>query len=139
MTGADVSASDAAPGSPLGPRAGPREAGRDEFYDHLLHVCLLLLLQESDAAAPELRLRLRPLGFEQVTTAVEGTLDVLAAAGLVQSTLEPSADGRRVRVYSVTTDGTSWLRNATLDLRRTEVVLGGFLARCGERLLALSS
>lgn len=138
MTRAGVPASNAAPGTPLGRGAGSREAGRDEFYDHLLHVCLLLLLQESEAAAPELRVRLRPLGFEQVTTAVEGTLDVLAAAGLVQSRLERTADGRRLRIYSVTSDGASWLRSATVDLRRTEIVLGGFLARCGERLLSLS-
>lgn len=138
MTGAGVSRWNAAPGPALGLRAGARASGRDEFYDHLLHVCLLLLLQERSASGVELRERLRPLGFEQATAAVESTLDVLAAAGLVQGALERADDGRRIRVYSVTPDGTSWLRSATLDLRRTEVVLGGFLARCGERLLSLS-
>ena len=125
-----------APGSILA--AGPehQESGRDEFYDHLLHVCLLLLLQEAPAACADLRERLRPLGFEQTTTTVERTLDVLAAGGLVRSTLQRARDGTGVRVYAVTNDGSSWLRSATTDLRRTEVVLGGFLARCGERLLS---
>ncbi|HWI08729.1 MAG TPA: hypothetical protein VNT54_14595 [Solirubrobacteraceae bacterium] len=138
MTGAGVSRWNAAPAPPLGIAAQPPEPGRDAFYEHLLHVCLLLLLHESAAASAQLRERLRPLGFEQVTTALEATLDVLAATGLVQSSLEHSADGRRIRVYSVTADGATWLRTATMDLRRTEVVLGGFLARCGERLLSLT-
>lgn len=127
-----------APGSILA--AGPehQQSGRDEFYDHLLQVCLLLLLQEAPAPCADLRERLRPLGFEQTATAVESTLDVLAAGGLVQSTLQRAGDGAGVRVYAVTSDGSSWLRSATTDLRRTEVVLGGFLARCGERLLSLT-
>ena len=138
MTGAGVSRSTAAP-APVPVLGTTRpESGRDEFYDHLLNVCLLLLLQESAATSPQLRERLRPLGFEQVTTAVESALDVLSAAGLVQSTRVGSADGGRACVYSVTADGTSWLRGATADLRRTEVVLGGFLARCGDLLLARS-
>lgn len=138
MTGADVSRWNLAPGSILA--AGPEhhESGRDEFYDHLLHVCLLLLLQEAPAACAELRERLRPLGFEQTATAVESALDVLAAGGLVRSTLQRAGDGAGVRVYAVTNDGSSWLRSATTDLRRTEVVLGGFLARCGERLPSLT-
>lgn len=35
-------------------------------------------------------------------------------------------------------EGSAWLRGATQDLRRTEVMLGGFPARCGDRLLSLS-
>lgn len=125
-------------GSALG--AGPerQESGRDEFYDHLLHVCLLLLLREAPAMGADLRERLRPLGFDQTTAGVESALDVLAAGGLVRATLQRSPDGVVVRRYTVTSDGSSWLRTATTDLRRTEVVLGGFLARCGERLLSLT-
>jgi DNA-binding PadR family transcriptional regulator len=138
VTGAGVSRFTAAPAPVPVLGATRAESRRDEFYDHLLNVCLLLLLQESAATSPQLRERLRPLGFEQVTTAVEAALDVLSTAGLVQSTLVRSADGRRTCVYSVTAGGSSWLRGATADLRRTEVVLGGFLARCGDRLLARS-
>lgn len=139
MTGADVSRWNPTPGSALAGGPERQVSGRDDFYDHLLHVCLLLLLQEAPAACADLRERLRPLGFEQTTAAVESTLDVLAAGGLVRSTLQQSGDGAGVRLYAVTGDGSSWLRSATMDLRRTEVVLGGFLARCGERLLSLTS
>lgn len=138
MTSADVSRGNARPGAATAARPQREEAGRDEFYDHLLHVCLLLLLQDGPAAPADLGERLRPLGFAQTTAAVEGTLDVLAAGGLVRSRLERSADGTGRRLYTATSDGSTWLRSATTDLRRTEVVLGGFLARCGERLLSLT-
>lgn len=136
MTYADVPRGNARPGATAA-RPQREDAGRDEFYDHLLHVCLLLLLQEGPAAPVDLCERLRPLGFAQTTTAVQGTLDILAAGGLVRSKPERSADGAVVRLYTATSDGSGWLRSATTDLRRTEVVLGGFLARCGERLLSL--
>lgn len=138
MTYADVPRGNATPGPAMAARPPREEAGRDEFYEHLLHVCLLLLLQEGPAAPVDLRERLRPLGFAQTTATVESTLDILAAGGLVRSTLKRSADGADVRLYAATGDGSSWLRSATTDLRRTEVVLGGFLARCGERLLSLT-
>ena len=138
MTYADVPRGNATPGPAIAARPQDEEAGRDEFYEHLLHVCLLLLLHEGPATPAELRERLRPLGFAQTTTAVESTLDILAAGGLVRSKLERSADGAGLRLYTATGDGSSWLRSATMDLRRTEVVLGGFLARCGERLLSLT-
>ncbi len=98
---------------------------------------MLLLLQESASTPADLRERLRPLGFEQTTAAVEGALDVLCAAGLARRA-DTDADGATTPTYSVTAQGSRWLRAATSDLRRTEIVLGGFLARCGERLLALS-
>lgn len=109
----------------------------DDFYDHLVRVCLLLLLHELPGACRDLRDRLRPLGFDQTPTAVEGALGALVAAGLAEETSDPSA-GLRSRTYAVTADGRRWLSRATMDLRRTEAVLGGFLARCGERLLALT-
>ena len=124
----------AQPALGVGP-AGPRTSGRDEFYDHLLHVCLLLLLEERASTSADVRDRLRPLGFEQTTTAVDTELQVLSDAGLVRSA---RADGDAPAGYAATPEGSAWLRGAAHDLRRTEVVLGGFLARCGDRLLSLS-
>ena len=115
-----------------------RGSGRDDFYDHLLHVCLLLLLEEGPGDCSELRERLRPLGFELTAKAVEGALDRLAAAGLVRTPGAPPAGGLALEPYAVTAEGATWLRAATKDLRRTEAVLGGFLARCGERLMSLT-
>lgn len=115
--------------------ARDRDAGRDDFYEHLVQVCLLLVAQDGPLSAGDLREGLRPLGFEQPTGAVEAALDVLAAEGLVHCTQAPSTDGGASRAYATTADGSSWLRAATAELRRTEIVLGGFLARCGERLL----
>lgn len=134
MTGADAPRTAAQPALGVG-RDGPRASGRDGFYDHLLHVCLLLLLQERQSTSADLRDRLRPLGFEQTTTAVDTALQELSAAGLVRSV---DADGEAPASYAATAEGSAWLRGATRDLRRTEVVLGGFLARCGDRLLSLS-
>lgn len=132
MTAADVSgrSKDARPGPGIGSTAG-RESARDEFYDHLLHVCLLMLLQESSGTSADLRQRLRPLGFEQSTAAADRALDALSAAGLIRALGDDPP-----RIYAVTPEGSTWLRGAARDLRRTEVVLGGFLARCGDRLLS---
>ena len=133
MTPARVSPWSTAAQSALGAGAeAAAESGRDEFYDHLLNVCVLLLLQESPETAAALPERLRPLGFETTVKAAEAALDRLRDAGLVRP-----GDGASGR-YAVTADGREWLRRATKDLRRTEVVLGGFLARCGERLISLT-
>lgn len=121
----------AQPALGIGPEAD-RDSGRDDFYDHLLHVCLLLLLQEQASTCAQARERLRPLGFEQTIAAVEGALEALCSADLVQP------QGEAPCAYAATPEGLAWLRGATTDLRRTEAVVGGFLARCGERLLALS-
>jgi hypothetical protein len=120
-----------------GARSGhSQESAQVDLYDHLLQVCLLLLLEERPAACPELREGLRPLGFEQMTEVLERALGVLAAAGLVRPSRERCADDRAGLTYVLTVDGGNWLRHATTDLRRTELVLGGFLARCGERFVA---
>lgn len=133
MTQARVSPWSTAAHSALGVGAdSAAESGRDDFYDHLLNVCVLLLLQESPINSTELPERLRPLGFETTVKAAEAALDRLRDAGLVRP-----GDGASER-YAVTADGREWLRRATKDLRRTEVVLGGFLARCGERLISLT-
>ncbi|MFP5362676.1 MAG: hypothetical protein ACLGI5_08090 [Thermoleophilia bacterium] len=136
MTGADAPrwSTAAQPALGVGPD-GPRTAGRDDFYDHLLHVCLLLLLEERASTSADVRDRLRPLGFEQTTTAVDTALQALSDAGLV---LLANADGDAPVAYAATAEGSAWLRGATQELRRTELVLGGFLARCGDRLLSLS-
>lgn len=139
MTAADASRWSTAARSTLAIGADPTsESGRDDFYEHLLRVCLLLLLEEGPGEAIELRERLRPLGFELTASAVEAALDGLAAAGLVQAQGAPSSGGGEPNSFAVTADGRAWLRGATKDLRRTEAVLGGFLARCGERLLSLT-
>lgn len=113
-----------------------RDAGRDDFYDHLLNVCVLLLLQEQPDTPAELPERLRPLGFDTTAKVVEAALGDLASAQLVRS--PETAQDDTVAHYAVTPEGLAWLRAATNDLRRTEVVLGGFLARCGERLISLT-
>jgi DNA-binding PadR family transcriptional regulator len=111
------------------------DAGAAALYDRLVRVSLLLLLLDGPASSEDLRAGLRPLGLMQTVAAVEAALDELAAAGSVHGAQEPSADGRHARVYAMTADGGIWLRDAMTELRRTEVVLGGFLARCGECLL----
>ena len=134
MTGADASRRRAVgPAFAIG-WDGSRDSGRDAFYDHLLQVCLLLLLRESTSTVAEVRDRLRPLGFEQASAAVRAALDELSDAGLALR----AGDGGAAPMYSVTPAGRAWLRGATKDLRRTEVVLGGFLARCGERVLSMN-
>lgn len=136
MTEADAFRSSMAPGPALGIGSSAGR-GRDDFYDHLLRVCVLLLTQERASPVAEIRDRLRPLGFEQPTAAVEGVFEELRRAGLV----EPAggqADGDAPPVHVATAQGATWLRAATSELRRTEAVLGGFLARCGERLLSLT-
>ncbi|MGH2899081.1 MAG: hypothetical protein ACRDMZ_10445 [Solirubrobacteraceae bacterium] len=129
------------PGSELGSRTGDarsgpsREPASVELHERLLEVCVLLLLQEWPASCADLRAGLRPLGFEQTATFLDETIAALAADGLVSAAAEP-ADGGAGTLYVLTTDGRGWLRSATADLRRTEAVVGGFLARCGERFVA---
>jgi DNA-binding PadR family transcriptional regulator len=102
-----------------------------ELDDHLLQVCVLLLLREIPAAGGDVRERLRPLGFDLGARAVERALVDVAVRGLV------AADGADARaVYVLTEPGERALRAATADLRRTQDLLGGFLARCSERLVA---
>ena len=124
----------------LGPRiAGGARSGHGhgappaELYDHLRQVCLLLLLKERPAGCKELRDGLRPLGFEQTALELRSMLAALECDGLV------ARDGDAIdgddSSYELTGAGVSWLQDAKSDLRRTEVVLGGFLARCSERFV----
>jgi len=106
-----------------------------ELYDHLLHVCLLLLLRETPAVRGDLRERLRPLGFELAAGAVDGALQELASQDLVAASDTPSGAADARAVYALTQQGDRVLTAATTDLRRTKDVLGGFLARCSERLV----
>jgi len=103
-----------------------------DLHDHLLQVCLLLLLRETPAAHGEVRERLRPLGFEETVGDVERALEGLAAEGLAAP---PDGTGAHA-VYMLTALGDETLTRATADLRCTKAVLGGFLARCSERLVA---
>jgi DNA-binding PadR family transcriptional regulator len=122
------------PESPTGLRQHGDE-GDDERRDYLLQICLLLVLQDGPASAQDLRARMRPLGLAQRAGVLESALDALVGAGSVRCALQPSI-GRSAPAYAVTADGDVWLREASTELRRTEVVLGDFLARCGERLLS---
>jgi hypothetical protein len=123
--------------SELGPRvAGDGRSGHGhgappaELYDHLLQVCLLLLLQETPAGCRELRDGLRPLGFEQTAVELQCMLGALEFDGLVACDGHVSAPA-----YALTGDGASWLHDAKSDLRRTVVVRGGFRARCSARFV----
>ena len=111
-----------------------RDWGHGELYDRLLGVCLLLLLRERPDALAQLPERLRPLGLDASVEAVAGALGRLERDGLVRAA--ETEDGAGPARYAVTAEGVTWLRAATSDLRRTEAVLGGFLARCGERLVS---
>lgn len=119
---------------PLPVVSRPRSQKAD-FYDHLLDVSLLLLLQEAPGSSHELRGRLRPLGFEQTATALERALQAMLGTDLVQCSDEPSGAADGGRVYGLTAAGAGWLRQASAELRTTEAILGGFLARFGERFV----
>jgi len=123
------------PPCPASP-APDHETKDDQLLDQLVHVCLVLILQDGPASPKDLCAGLQPLGLSQTPEAVEAALEVLVARGSVHCAREPSAHDRSARAYAITVDGTSWLRDATSQLRRTEVVLGDFLARCGERLVS---
>lgn len=97
--------------------------------------CLLLLLDERPATAPELCTRLQRLGL------VEDGADPARVGALLrelerQGHVDHAEDGDGAgRIYCLTLAGAQRLGIVADDLRSTQILLDRFLARCGERLV----
>lgn len=129
----------AASASALGALAGrlvSADRADPDLHERLPAVSLLLLLREGPAGRDELGIGLHALGFDLSASAVGVALDDLRAAGLVRWSVDDEHPRPVAVPYALTDDGEQRLRDAALELRRTEEVLGVFLARCGERLVA---
>jgi len=97
--------------------------------------CLLLLVDERPATAPELCVRLQRLGLIE-NDADPARVDVLLRELEIHGHIGHGEDRAGTgAVYSLTLAGAQRLGSAADDLRGTQILLDRFLARCGERLV----
>lgn len=115
-------------GDPSGAEATAPDATED-----FSSTCLLLLLDERPATAPELCTRLQRLGL------IEDGADP-RRVGMQLLELEAGGHVDRIEdgagaIFSLTLAGAQQLGIVADDLRSTQILLDRFLARCGERLV----
>jgi DNA-binding PadR family transcriptional regulator len=111
----------------------PADGAEASFAGDLGSVCLLLLLQDGPACGRELAARLCELGLAGHVGRAERALAALSRAGLVEDDAA-SAASHEDRSYELTAQAFAELAASSDDLRRSQVVLQRFLARCGEHL-----
>ncbi len=119
------------------PRSVERRAAIDaaqlDLRDDFWCACVLLLLSERAADTSELSERLRCVGqLGDDPGRVSHALAALEDGGLVRAVGD--APRRGDGPYCVTGEGAARLALAREELRGALVILGRFLARCGERL-----
>ena len=112
------------------------DAARPDLNDDFWQTCLLLLLSERAADCQELAVQLQRLGQIADLGVVDDALLALEISGLVCVVGEARSHARPGlgRTYCLTCEGAEQLSRAADELRGTHVMLGRFLARCGERL-----
>lgn len=94
--------------------------------------CLLLLLGQGPGTAGELCARLHVAGLADThRSQVDEALRAFEGIGLVDARDGAGADP----TYRLTPEGAAQLGRAASDLRGTQVLLGWFLARCGEHVV----
>jgi DNA-binding PadR family transcriptional regulator len=94
--------------------------------------CLLLLLGRHPASGSELCSRLQRTGLADIDRAqVDEMLRAFERAGLARASGSSDAD----QTYRLTPAGVARLDSAADDLRGAQVMLGWFLARCGEHVV----
>jgi DNA-binding PadR family transcriptional regulator len=116
-------------------RRGWRGANQDEFLEHLLTACVLLLLHETPASSRGLHDGLADLGFDEDPARLQHTLEAMEDLGLLFSTWGQSANAPERHTFHVAPEGRQWLRQAASELQSTEGFLGAFVARCREHFL----
>ena len=120
------------------PRSVERRAAIDaaqlDLRDDFWCACVLLLLSERAADSHELSERLRRVGqLGDDPGRVSVALAALEDEGLVRA-IGGTPAYRGAMSYCVTGEGAARLALAGEELRGALVILGRFLARCGERL-----
>lgn len=111
------------------------EASAPGATEDFSSTCLLLLLDERAATAPEICTRLQRLGLIEAgadPARVGVLLRELEAQGHVDQAEDRAGAGS---IYSLTLVGAQRLGLAADDLRSTKILLDRFLARCGERIV----
>lgn len=94
--------------------------------------CMLLLLGQRPASGSELCEWLNGMGLADTDRRqVDRALRAFESGGLVDASGTAAAD----RTYRLTPEGTAQLGSAAADLRTAQVMLGWFLARCGEHVV----
>ena len=117
--------------APSSDRRSAGGAGSDPPAD-FERACLLLLLGQHPASGRELCERLRDMGLADTDRAqVDQVLRVFDSVGFVRASRSVEADP----TYRLTAEGAAQLGSAADDLRSAQVMLGWFLARCGEHVV----
>lgn len=94
--------------------------------------CMLLLLGQRPASGSQLCDRLNATGLADMDRSqVDRALRAWESIGLVDASEMAESD----RTYRLTPEGAAQLGSAADDLRTAQVMLGWFLARCGEHVV----